>query len=210
MVGKVFFEHYFFYFPTGTFPITVTTDTKACVRESCCQGTLARRRPGPRLHVYWNGGLTGSGSTRHWNSQCPTARQWQQALNHGRGVTRLLPPCWLRGASPSATDGRWRWTTTSETGSITCLIPYPKWKRRLDIRSADSRPTHRNRRRRWLLFRRYRVQSLRVSDLPFKYSHVLSIYIIWLFFTFNITALKWTFCSFVYIYPHHHRLPCYS
>lgn len=169
---KTFF---FSHFSSGTFPITVMTATKACARESFCRGTLARRRPGLLLRVYWNGGLTGSGSTRHWNSQCPTARRWPPASNHGHGVTRLLPLCWRRGASLSAADGLWRWTTTRETDSITCLTPYPKWKRRLDIRSVDSRPTHRNRRRRWRPLRRYRVQSLRVSYLPFKCTHKLSI-----------------------------------
>jgi len=39
------------------------TATKACARESCYQGTHARRQPGLQLHAYWSGGLTGSGST---------------------------------------------------------------------------------------------------------------------------------------------------
>jgi len=70
-----FVKKHFFPSFIGTFPITVTTATKACARESCCQGILAHRRPDPRLRVFWSGGLTGSDSTRHWNSQCPTARR---------------------------------------------------------------------------------------------------------------------------------------
>lgn len=120
------------------------TVTRPCASGSCCPGTRARRPPGRRRRVCWSGGPTGSGSTRRWSSPCPTAALPRRALSRGPGARPWPRPCWPTAASPSAMAGRWRWITTSGTGSTTCSTPYPRWRRRPDTRAnSDTRRHHR-------------------------------------------------------------------